>query len=313
MTQHPAAEQVADWLYPAEQRIYRVELDEGLRDRPRQRVRLEFRGLNVAPREQIAVRVIPPRPFLGDTIHIAQDVAVAFELDEITVGNLAQTKAGRTLPAAACSPAAPLPLNDWCPPGIPLRIRAKNVSGNTATFRCELEGDMPVALQPVEALRARLDARPAMAASAVLWAREARLLFAGTGDETRVGWLDLELRGYGGPIATRPLHEVLRLPPAHPLVAHVAAYRTQPGIELLPQRGRRLPTHFFVESLEEILLARTAVRARYGLAVETGTVELDFSARVPGYPSRAEFARDVFERITSGFVAALYLELASVA
>ncbi|MGH7434832.1 MAG: hypothetical protein ACRENE_04085 [Polyangiaceae bacterium] len=315
-----AAEQVAGWRFPPEQRIRGVDLPAELRDKPRLRVPLEFRDLNVAPGEHVTVRVIPPRPFLGDTIRIAEDVAIAFELDEITVGNLSQTKPGQTLPATACSPAAQLRLNDWCLPGMPLRIRARNIGTAAATFRCELEGEMLVAdgtPKPVKeralSLRARLDASPAMGDNAVFVAKEAHRLFEEAGDEIRVRWLDLELGGYRDSINERPLHAVLHVPQNDRLVAHVAAYRTQSGVELLPQRGRPLRAHFFVESLDEILNARTAVRARYGEDLATGTVELDFSARIAGYPARAEFPRNVFERIASGFIAALYLQLASVA
>jgi hypothetical protein len=69
--------------------------------------------------------------------------------------------------------------------------------------------------------------------------------------------------------------------------------------------------HFFVESLGEL----TEARDRVGRSGGTSTVELEFGphAARTDYPARAEFPRDVFERICAGFLAALYLQLASVA
>ena len=158
------------------------------------------------------------------------------------------------------------------------------------------------------ALRARLNAAATTGGvNAVQVATEAHRLFEDAADEMRVRWLNLEIRGYGGVSNTRPLHEVLRVPQNDRLVAHVGAYRTQRGAELSPNPGRRPFTHFFVEGLAELVTARDRVRG------PGGALELDFSplGAFSGYPTRAEFPRDVFERITAGFIAALYLQLGS--
>jgi hypothetical protein len=134
------AEQVAAWMYPAEQRIRGIGLGAELRNRPRRRAPLEFVGPMVGPGEHALVDAIASKPFLGDTIRVAGDVANAFQLDSITVGNLAQTR-NATLPATSCSPASPLRLLDWCPARGLVRIRVTNISTKRMAFRCVLEGD----------------------------------------------------------------------------------------------------------------------------------------------------------------------------
>jgi hypothetical protein len=144
---------------------------------------------------------------------------------------------------------------------------------------------------------------------AVQVAQEAHRIFEDAKDEVRVRWMNLELGGYG-PTETRRLHEVLRVPQGDRLVAHVAAYRTQRGAELAPDPARGPFTHFFVEALSELVAARDRVR-QSGSASD---VELDFGPgrALAGYPARATFPRDVFERIVGGALAALYLQLGSV-
>ncbi|MBN1609077.1 MAG: hypothetical protein JW940_20785 [Polyangiaceae bacterium] len=141
-------------------------------------------------------------------------------------------------------------------------------------------------------------------------ARKARQVFTDAADDVRVRWLGLELAGYAALVDQRPLHEVLGIRRDDRLVAHVAAYRAQEGVELAPNAGGRAFTHFFVEPLPELLSARDRVRASSGSA----PLELTFGAdtALPGYPTAARFARDVFERITGGFGAALYLQLGTL-
>jgi hypothetical protein len=144
-------------------------------------------------------------------------------------------------------------------------------------------------------------------------ATEAHRLFEDAADETRVRWLNLELGGYGTLVDSRPLHEVLGVPAGDRLVAHVTAYRTQRGAELLPSPHRRPFEHFFVESLQELAGHRQVVVARFGPPKPGEEVELDFRPRagLAGYPTRATFSRDVFERVVEGFLAVLYLQLGS--
>ncbi len=135
------------------------------------------------------------------------------------------------------------------------------------------------------ALRARLNAAAMTGGvDAVQVATEARRLFEDAADETRVRWLNLEIGGYGGLSDTRPLHDVLRVPPNDRLVAHVGAYRTQRGAEVSPNPGRRPFAHFFVEGLAELVTARDRVRG------PGGALELDFSPQgaFSGYPSGEE-------------------------
>jgi hypothetical protein len=162
------------------------------------------------------------------------------------------------------------------------------------------------------ALREQLnDGAAGRSAVDVVWAaRAAHRIFEDAADETHVRWLNLELAGYGL-ASVRPLHEALRVPLHDRLVAHVAAYRTQRGVELAPRPSRDVFAHFFVEGLADLVAARDHVRQGSGRAVE-----LDFEphpAATPGYPTRAEFPPDVFERIVGGFLAVLFLHLGSVA
>ncbi len=164
-----------------------------------------------------------------------------------------------------------------------------------------------------QALRAQLNAAatsgsidPAQAA------QEARLMFQDLADDVRVRWLNLELGGYGNLVDTRPLHDVLGVPAGERLVAHVAAYRTQRGAELLPRPHRRPFGHFFVEPIGDLAGARRVVRARFGQPRAGEIVEVDLRPRgAPDYPTRGAFSRDVFERVVEGFVAVLYLQLGS--
>ena len=139
---HPdAVDAVSAWLFPSEQRIRGIDLQEELADKPKELARLELASTEVGPGEQAVVDAIPPRPFLVDTIRIAKEVAASFKIEAIYVGNLAQTKPGEALPAVALSPAAPLRLLDWCPPGVPVRLSVKNVGARPAVFRCVVEGE----------------------------------------------------------------------------------------------------------------------------------------------------------------------------
>jgi hypothetical protein len=139
---HPVAvDPVAAWLYPSAQRMRGIELPAELQDKPRERGHLEFRSPVIDPGEYAVVDAIPRGPFLVDTIHIAKVVAETFRLDSIQVGNLAQTEPGQALPATALSPVAPLRLLDWCPPGVPVRLRVTNVGPRPTLFSCVLEGE----------------------------------------------------------------------------------------------------------------------------------------------------------------------------
>lgn len=165
-----------------------------------------------------------------------------------------------------------------------------------------------------QALRARLNAAATTGGiDPDQAALEARRLFEDVADDTRVRWLNLELGGYGALVDTRPLHDVLGVPAGDRLVAHVTAYRTHRGAELLPDPQRRPFQHFFVESLRELAGHRLVVVARFGVPRPGEEVELDFRPRtgLARYPTRATFSRDVFERIVQGFLAVLYLQLGS--
>ena len=137
-------------------------------------------------------------------------------------------------------------------------------------------------------------------------AQQGLQLFETAGDGARAHWLRLELAGYGD-AAVRPLHEVLGVGPADRLVAHVAAYRTQRGTVLAPNAGGPF-AHFFVEPLSELVAARDRMRNQPG-----ASVALDFRPgdALASYPGRVEFPGDIFERITAGFLAALYLQIGS--
>jgi hypothetical protein len=142
-------------------------------------------------------------------------------------------------------------------------------------------------------------------------ARESRAIFVAANDLTRTRWIDLELTGYGARPERRPLHEILGLPAGAPLIAEVAAYRTQVGRRWTEPHGGSRVAHFFVEPLAELYAARDRVR----IAKLTGRVELAFLA--PGgafdYPKLADFPTDIFEQIILGFVVALRRELGEIA
>src|SRR4051812_32186192 len=88
---------------------------------------------------------------------------------------------------------------------------------------------------------------------AVLLAGEARRLFEDAEDELRARWLALELGGYAGHLDGRPLSGGRRVAPGDRggdrLVAHIAAYRTQPGHDVTPGHPRREVRRFFVGPL----------------------------------------------------------------
>jgi hypothetical protein len=142
-------------------------------------------------------------------------------------------------------------------------------------------------------------------------AQEADDIFAAAGKDAHCHWLRLELHGYGSAVDRAPLDEVLR---AHELgsherarlVAHVSAYRAQPGttVEVSPRPFH----HFFIESIHD--LSEAASRFRAAGAQE---VRLDFSPEVPNYPAAGTFPSDVFDRVLLGFRATLHLQLGSIA
>lgn len=140
---------------------------------------------------------------------------------------------------------------------------------------------------------------------AVLLATDARRLFDEAFDELRAHWITLELSGYGGDVAARPLRDVLGAVPgnlvADRLVAHIAAYRTQRGHDVTPGHARAEARHFFVEPLADLTV--TAEK----LSPPPPTVVLSFGSAQPA-PS-IEFGGDVFTRILDGFYAALHLQL----
>lgn len=137
-------------------------------------------------------------------------------------------------------------------------------------------------------------------------ATEAVGLFTDAQDALRVRWLGLELHGYGELAKSTPLHAVLGVAAGDRLAAHVAAYRTQRG-----RSGGGEFKHFFVESLRELVDASARVARSGG----TSDLELEFAASTgsPAHPLRGTFGRDVFERVMAGFVAALHLQLGTLA
>jgi hypothetical protein len=153
------------------------------------------------------------------------------------------------------------------------------------------------------ALRLRLNDPSVDPVAAAL---EAKRLFEDSMDEIRTRWMTLELGGYRDLVAVQPLHQVLRVQPGSRLATHIAAYRTQRGVQVVGAE-RRSFAHFFVEALSELVAARDRIRSSGG----TSEIELGFGphAAVPDYPETGEFARDVLERVVGGFVAALYLQL----
>ena len=142
---------------------------------------------------------------------------------------------------------------------------------------------------------------------AVAAAHDARTIFEDAGDTVRARWLALELDGYGASQA-RPVHEALGVSPNERLVAHVTGYRMQRGEELSPRPGSGRFAHFFVEGLPDLVVARDRTRR-----LSASRVEVQLRPEPPsGYPTSAEFPRDVFERIVQGFLAALFLQLGTV-
>lgn len=127
----------------------------------------------------------------------------------------------------------------------------------------------------------------------------------------RTRWLNLELHGYGEHVDVRPLHLVLGVPASDPLAAHVTAYRTQRGLTSGVHGTEEEFRHFFVESLAELVNARDAVHRSGG----TSLLQLEFGSHptAPLHPKSSSFGRDVFDRVLSGFVAALHLQLGALA
>lgn len=142
-------------------------------------------------------------------------------------------------------------------------------------------------------------------------ALDGQRLFEEAGDATRARWLTLELQGYAEHVPARPLHIVLGVPSGDRLAAHVRAYRSQRGIDATPGQAPVEFRHFFVEPLAYLVESHSQV-AR---SVKTATLLLEFGPEpgVPSYPRRVEFTHDVFDRIVLGFVAALHLQLGTLA
>jgi len=158
-----------------------------------------------------------------------------------------------------------------------------------------------------ETLRTRLNAPDVDPVAA---AHEAKPLFTEISDDVHVRWLNLEISGYRNLVDTQPLHKILRVAPADRLAVHVAAYRTQAGVAK-SDAGPYEFRHFFVEPLAELVSTRDRVRQSTGRF----DLELRFGPDivVANYPSSGTFQRDAFERIVSGFIAVLFLQLGEIA
>jgi len=141
-------------------------------------------------------------------------------------------------------------------------------------------------------------------------ATEAMRLFEDAHDDMRPRWLTLELSGYAEHVDARVLHQVLGVPQGHQLAAHVMAYRTQRGIDATPGHRSAEFRHFFVESLSALEAARAKVAASAG----PSALLLDFgpNPRDTHYPTAGEFTRGVFDRVVTGFMAALHLQLGAL-
>lgn len=141
-------------------------------------------------------------------------------------------------------------------------------------------------------------------------ATEAMRIFEDAADVVRRRWLALELDGYTE-ADSRALHDVLGVPHGHQLAAHVAAYRTQRGVDATPGHHPVEFRHFFVEPLSTL----EATRARVAASGGASAVVLDFGrhARDASYPTAGEFTRGVFDRVVVGFMAALHLQLGILA
>ncbi|TMQ28190.1 MAG: hypothetical protein E6J90_00900 [Deltaproteobacteria bacterium] len=141
-------------------------------------------------------------------------------------------------------------------------------------------------------------------------ATEARCIFEDADDDVRCRWLALELVGYAEHVDARALHQVLDVPPGDRLAAHVAAYRAQRGFDVTSDHNRAEFRHFFIEPLSDLEAARVRVAS-----VAASTLVLDFGRhpRDARYPRAAEFSRAVFDRVVAGFMAALHLQLGTLA
>ncbi len=161
---------------------------------------------------------------------------------------------------------------------------------------------------PARALQQRLSR---LSVGAVEAATEAMRILGDAADDVRCRWLKLELSGYAEHVDARALHQVLGVPHDHQLAAQVAAYRTQRGIDVTPEHRPVEFRHFFVEPLSELEAAREKVAASTGASA----LLLDFGrhARDAHYPTAGEFTRDVFDRVVVGFIAALHLQLGTLA
>jgi hypothetical protein len=135
---------------------------------------------------------------------------------------------------------------------------------------------------------------------------EACRIFAEATDRVRARWLGFELNGYGNLVDSTPLHVLLGVGQTDRLSAHVAAYRTQWGLDANGAEFR----HFFVESLADLVATSTKVASTGG----SSPLELEFGApsKPTEHPRSGSFRRDVFERVVAGFVAALQLELGAL-
>jgi hypothetical protein len=162
--------------------------------------------------------------------------------------------------------------------------------------------------QNARALQARLNSGRIDPLTAAL---EGRRVFVDANDVVRMHWLDLEVGGYVRAQAStpqRPLREVLGASPGPQtdrLIQHITAYRVQRGIA---PAGNAPFSHFFVEPLASLIDARART-----VSLPAGRVVLNFTANYPDHPPSLFFGHDVFDRIVSGFVATLYLQLWQIA
>jgi hypothetical protein len=148
-----------------------------------------------------------------------------------------------------------------------------------------------------------------LSVGAVEAATEAMRIFEDADDDVRRRWLALELGGYTE-ADSRALHQVLGVPHGHQLAAHVMAYRTQRGVDATPGHRPAEFRHFFVERLSTL----EATRAKVAASGDTSALVLDFGrhARDASYPTAGEFTRGVFDRVVTGFRAALHLQLGTL-
>jgi len=139
-------------------------------------------------------------------------------------------------------------------------------------------------------------------------ASRAQRLFASAGDSVRVRWLEMELSGYAELTRATQLHALLGVPTGDQLAARVAAYRVQRG-----DSAGNVVEHFFVEQLADLVSASarvaTATADRIELELAATQASGDRSSGDRSSSNRAAFDSDVFDRIMTGFLATLQLEL----